>query len=62
MNTSRPFLIKLLEGGTIPFHLTGAHRCVKARDLRAYERVRDAQRRVILDELTAEAEELGLDD
>lgn len=62
LNTSRPYLIKLLEGGAIPFHLTGAHRRVKLGDLLVYKRVRDAERRVLLDELSAQGQDLGLDE
>lgn len=62
LNTSRPYVIKLLGAGAIPFHLTGTHRRVKLGDLLAYKRVRDAERRVLLDELTSEAQEMGLDD
>ena len=44
LNVSRPFLIKLLEAGEVPFTKTGRHRRVKAEDLFAYKAARDAQR------------------
>lgn len=62
LNTSRPYLVKLLETGTIPFHLTGAHRRVKLGDLLDYKRRRDVDRRTLLDELSAESQDLGLDE
>lgn len=44
LNVSRPFLIKLLEAGDIPFTKTGRHRRIKAEDLFAYKAERDAHR------------------
>lgn len=44
LNVSRPFLIKLLESGDIPFTKTGSHRRIKAEDLFAYKVARDSQR------------------
>lgn len=44
LNVSRPFLIKLLEAGEIPFAKTGRHRRIKAEDLFAYKAMRDRQR------------------
>jgi excisionase family DNA binding protein len=60
LNVSRPFLIGLLDDGKIPFRMVGAHRRVKAADLIAYQQRDEAERKKILDELTAEAEKHGL--
>jgi excisionase family DNA binding protein len=57
---SRPFLIGLLEEGKIPFRLVGQHRRVRLDDLIAYKSTDDEARRRIADELTADAQELGM--
>ena len=61
LNVSRPYLIKLIEDGSLPCTLTaGNHRRLRLSDVLAYRRVRDQDRRAALDEMSAEAERLGL--
>ena len=60
LSVSRPYLIRLLEDRKIPFRLVGQHRRVRFDDLLAYQRKDDEERRRIADELTADAQELGM--
>jgi len=60
LNVSRPFLVKLLEDGKIPFTKTGRHRRVRADDRFAYKQKRDASRSDALSELAAMDAEEGL--
>lgn len=53
LNVSRPFLIALLEKGEIGHTLVGRHRRIRAEDLFAYKRERDAKRSKALAELAA---------
>lgn len=60
LNVSRPYLIKLLEDGKIPYTTVGRHRRVRLEDLLDYQRLDDARRRKAADDLTALGQELGL--
>jgi excisionase family DNA binding protein len=60
LRVSRPYLIKLLDQAKIPHRKVGAHRRVRYEDLLAYQEGEKMARRQVLDEMTAEAERLGL--
>ena len=62
LRVSRPYLVKLLEAGDIPYHKVGKHRRVRREDVMNYKNAIDRRREAILDEMVAESQELGLYD
>lgn len=60
LNVSRPYLVKLVEGGNIPFTKTGRHRRIRADDLFSFRDRRDATRSAALEALTHTDAEQGL--
>lgn len=59
LNVSRPYMVKLLEEGKLPFHKTGRHRRVLFADLMKYKDQRDAESTQALRELAEQSQELG---
>lgn len=60
LNVSRPFLIRLLDGGEIDYRKVGKHRRILARSLMEYMARDDQERRAAEDELTRLGQEMGL--
>jgi len=61
LNVSRPFLIGLLEEGKIPFRKVGTHRRIRFEDLVKYREISLVDQKAAADELTRQAQELGLE-
>jgi len=62
LNVSRPFVIKLLESGVMPFRRVGTHRRVRLIDVLEYRDRQDAVASAALDEMVRQAEKHGLYD
>lgn len=60
LNVSRPYLVRLLDRGKIPFEKVGTHRRLRLGDVLAYRHEREEQRRDALGNLVRQAEDLGL--
>lgn len=63
LNVSRPFLIKLLETGKIPYRKVGKHRRIRMEDVMTYKQAIDQEREAVLDQLVADAQahDMGYD-
>lgn len=60
LHVSQPYLIGLLDTGTLPCHTVGAHRRMLREDILAYKTKIDEARLATLQELTAQAQELDM--
>jgi excisionase family DNA binding protein len=60
LNVSRPFLVQLLEQKKLPFRLVGTHRRIRFEDVLRFKETTDAERRKVLDQLAAEAQDLKM--
>jgi len=59
LGVSRPFLIGVLEAGAIPHRKIGRHRRVLMKDVLAYKKTMQVDRRSALDELVKASEDAG---
>ena len=62
LGVSRPFFIKLLENGVMPYHRVGNQRRVYLCDILDFARKRDQERYAALDRLSRDAFAAGLYD
>ena len=62
LNVSRPYLIKLLDEGVLPYSKLSRHRRIRFADVMAYKERRDADATRALDAMVQLSQELGLYD
>jgi excisionase family DNA binding protein len=62
LGVSRQYLVRLLDGETIPSYRAGSHRRVRVDDVLAFRVERDAKRRELLRQMVRDAEDAGLYD
>jgi excisionase family DNA binding protein len=60
LNVSRPYLVRLLEEGKIPFHKVGTHRRIRFEDVVQYKEDRQKISKDALQKLADQAQELGM--
>ena len=59
LNVSRPYVIKLLEDGEIPYRKVGSHRRIRTEDVVTYKAASYRRSEAALDQLVAEAQAMG---
>ncbi len=57
LNVSRPYLVKLIESGEIPFTKTGAHRRLRYQDIVEYKNSQLTESKRLLAELAQQAQD-----
>lgn len=60
LGMSRPYVIRLLDAGEMPYNLVGKHRRIALRDVLAYAKRRAAARKTALNQMARDAYEAGL--
>lgn len=60
LNVSRPFVVKLLEEGKIPFRKIGAHRRIRFVDLMKYKQISETEQIKAFNELAKLSQDLKL--
>jgi excisionase family DNA binding protein len=60
LGVSRPFLVRLIESGGLPFRKVGTHRRILFKDVAAHKRELDRRRQATLDELPPRTRELDM--